>query len=231
MAVKTGCIKIMIADDHALLRAALKILLNTQEDMEVVSEAPDGGTAIQAARETKPDVALLDLTMPGGGLKALQEIVRTCSQTRVLVLTMHEDPVNLRAAMAAGASGYLSKKAADTELIAAIHAVHSGGTYLCPRMTNYLVQDAMANTGSKAAHPQLGSTLSSRELQVLGLVARGYSSAEIAKQIYVGVKTVETYRVRLNEKLGLHTRHDVVRVAMEMGLLTSESVESNTNGM
>jgi two-component system response regulator NreC len=217
----------MIADDHAILRAGLRMLVNAQADMEVVSEAPDGEKAVQTARETKPDVALLDLTMPRvGGMKALQEMARDCRETRVLVLTMHDDPAYLRSALAAGASGYLLKRAVDAELIAAIRAVHRGGVFVDPRLANVLVQDVLKKKSSKAGSRRPANILSQRELQVLRLVARGYTSTEIAQQIFVGVKTVETYRSRLAEKLGLRTRSDVVRFAVQMGLLTPETLES-----
>ncbi|MGD0789331.1 MAG: response regulator transcription factor [Terracidiphilus sp.] len=227
MPVRTHKIRVMIADDHAILRAGLRMLVNTQADMEVVSEASDGEKAVQAARETKPDVALLDLTMPRvGGMKALQQMARECGEVRVLVLTMHDDPAYLRSALAAGASGYLLKRAVDAELIAAIRAVHRGGVFVDPRLANVLVQDVLAKKGGKAGPAQPANILSHRELQVLKLVARGYTSAEIAKQIFVGVKTIETYRSRLAEKLGLRTRSDVIRFAVQMGLLTPETLES-----
>ena len=195
--------------------------------MEVVSEAPDGEKAVQAARETKPDVALLDLTMPRvGGMQALQQMGRNCRETRVLVLTMHDDPAYLRSALAAGASGYLLKRAVDAELLAAIRAVHRGGTFVDPRLANVLVQDVLAKRGTRAGSERPVNILSDREMQVLTLVARGHTSAQIAKEISVGVKTVETYRARFAEKLGFRTRSDVIRFAVQMGLLTPETLES-----
>jgi two-component system response regulator NreC len=217
----------MIVDDHAILRAGLRMLVNAQADMEVVSEAPDGEKAVQEVREIRPDVTLLDLTMPRvGGMKALQEIALNCRETRVLILTMHDDPAYLRSALAAGASGYLLKRAVDAELLAAIRAVHRGGIFVDPRLASVLVQDVLGKRGKKAGSIRPIKILSDRELQVLKLVARGYSSAQIAKQIAVGVKTVETYRSRFAEKLGLRTRSDVIRFAMQMGLLTPEIMES-----
>lgn len=231
MAERANKIKVMIADDHAILRAGLKMLVNAQADMEVVSEASDGEKAVQTARETKPDVALLDLTMPQvGGLKALELMVRDCRNTRVLVLTMHDDPAYLRSALAAGASGYLLKRAVDAELIAAIRAVHRGGIFVDPRVAGILIQDVLAKRKTKAGSARPVNILSPRELQVLTLVARGYTSAEIAKQAFVGVKTIETYRSRLAEKLGLRTRSDVIRFAAQMGLLTPEALESKPGG-
>ena len=207
------------------------MLVDAQADMEVVSEAADGEKAVQTARETRPEVALLDLTMPRvGGMKALQEMARDCRETRVLVLTMHDDPAYLRSALAAGASGYLLKRAVDAELLAAIRAVHRGGIFVDPRLANILVQDVLTKKSASAESKRPVNILSQRELQVLRLVARGYSSAEIAKQIFVGVKTIETYRSRFAEKLGLRTRSDVIRYAVQMGLLTPESLESEPGG-
>lgn len=220
-------IRVMIVDDHAILRAGLRMLLNAQADMEVVSEVSDGERAVQTAQETRPDVALLDLTMPRvGGMKALERMARDCSETRILVLTMHDDPAYLRSALAAGASGYLLKRAVDAELLAAIRAVHRGGIFVDPRLANVLVQEVLAKRSTKAGPARPVNILSDRELQVLGLVARGYTSQEIAKMIFLGVKTIETYRSRFAEKLGLRTRSDVIRFAVQMGLLTPETLES-----
>ena len=227
MTAPTHKIRVIIADDHAILRAGLRMLVNAQADMEVVAEAPDGEKAVQAARETRPDVALLDLAMPGiGGMKALQEMARSCRKTRVLVLTMHDDPAYLRSVLAAGASGYLLKQTVDTELLAAIRAVHRGGTYVDPSLANVLVQDVLAKRGTKARSKRPVNILSDREQQVLKFVAQGYSSQEIAKRIFVSVKTVETYRARIADKLDLRTRSALVRYAVRMGLLAAESLES-----
>ncbi len=227
MPERTPKIRVMIADDHAILRAGLKMLVNAQADMEVVSEAPDGEKAVQAARETRPDVALLDLTMPAaGGMKALQEMARNYRKTRVLVLTMHDDPAYLRSVLAAGASGYLLKRTVDAELLAAIRAVHRGGTFVDPSLANVLVQDVLAKRRTKAGSKRPVKILSDREQQVLKLVAQGHSSQQIAKRIFVSVKTVETYRARIADKLGLRTRSEVVRYAIRMGLLAAESLES-----
>jgi two-component system response regulator NreC len=214
-------IKVALADDHAILRAGLKMLINAQGDMEVVSEASDGAEAIQVVTRTKPDVALIDLTMPrGGGVSALRELTRSCPETRILVLTMHDDPAYLRAVFAAGAFGYVLKRSVDAELLAAIRAVHRGRTFVDPSMANIFVHDALATkrADNTVRHK---SVLSDRELQVLKLVALGHTSQEISKQITVSVKTVETYRSRFRDKLGLQTRSDAVRFALEMGLLTA----------
>jgi two-component system response regulator NreC len=218
-------IRVLIADDHAILRAGLKLLINAQADMEVVSEAPDGDRAVRAARDTKPDVALMDLTMPGSsGMGALEEIARCCPDTRVLVLSMHDDSAYLRSVLAAGASGYVLKRAVDTELLVAIRAVHRGGVFVDPSLAHVFIQDVLNRPANAGRAPRSLRILSERERQVLGLVAQGYGSQEIAKQILVSVKTVETYRARIAEKLGLRTRNEIVRFAVQMGLLTSETL-------
>lgn len=221
MPSQKSTIRVMIADDHAILRSGLKMLIDAQEDMEVVSEAADGRQAVESARETSPDVALMDLAMPStGGMAAIEEIARSFPQTRVLVLTMHDDPAYLRAALAARASGYVLKRSVDAELLAAIRAVHRGGTFVDPALAGVFVQDMLAKSD------RARKILSDRELQVLRLVARGYSSPQIAKQISLSVKTVETYRSRFADKLGLRTRSDIVRFAVQMGLLTPQTLEA-----
>lgn len=220
-------IRILLADDHAILRSGLKVLLNSQPDMEVVGEAADGAQAIEATRLTKPDVALLDLTMPRvGGMQALQGVLRESAATRVLVLTMHDDAAYLRSVLAAGASGYVLKRSVDADLLQAIRAVHKGGTFIDPSLAETLLLGVGVRKHGKSAGARSTTLLSGRELQVLRLVARGYSSQEIATQIFVSPKTVETYRSRLAAKLGLKTRSDVIRYALQMGLLTPESVQA-----
>ena len=220
-------IRILVADDHAILRSGLKLLINAQPDMEVVSEAPDGDRATLATRDARPDVALLDLTMPGsGGMGALEEIARCCPDTRVLILSMHDDPAYLRSVLAAGASGYVLKRGVDSELLAAIRAVHRGGVFIDPGLAHVFVQDALDKTATGSRPPRSLNILSERERQVLERVAQGYGSPEIAKQILVSVKTVETYRARIAEKLGLRTRSEIVRFAVLTGLLTCDTLSS-----
>ena len=219
---KTPKIRLVVADDHAILRSGLRMLINAQPDMEVVGEAADGIEAVQAVQQANPDVAILDVTMPkSGGLDAIKEIVTRSQSVRVLLLTMHEEPAYLRTALAAGAAGYVLKKSVDADLLAAIRAVYKGRTYVDSELAEILVRDAFGRkedgTGSVA-----DSVLSDRELQVLKLVAEGFSSREIAEQIYISTKTVETYRARFAEKLGLKSRAQIVRYALNLGLLSSE---------
>jgi two-component system, NarL family, response regulator NreC len=219
---KTAKIRLVVADDHAILRSGLRMLINAQPDMEVVGEAEDGIEAVQSIQKVNPDVAILDVTMPkSGGLNAIKEIVARNRSTRILLLTMHEEPAYLRTALAAGAAGYVLKKSVDADLLSAIRAVYKGRTYVDSELADILVRDAFGKkedgTGSAA-----DSLLSDRELQVLKLVAEGFSSREIAEQIYISTKTVETYRARFAEKLGLKSRAQIVRYALNLGLLASE---------
>lgn len=218
---KTAKIRLVIADDHAILRSGLRMLINAQPDMEVVGEAEDGVEATHVIHAVNPNVAILDVTMPrSGGLDAIKEIVAQNRSTRILLLTMHEEPAYLRTALAAGAAGYVLKKSVDADLLSAIRAVHRGRTYVDSELAEILVRDAISRDGGSDS--AAGSVLSDRELQVLKLVAEGFSSREIAEQIYISTKTVETYRARFAEKLGLKSRAQIVRYALNLGLLSSE---------
>jgi two-component system response regulator NreC len=174
---------------------------------------------LRKARELQPDVVLMDLTMPGPPSgDVIREVLRACPQTRVLVLTMHDDPAYLASAMAAGAAGYVVKKVADSELLSAIRAVHAGRTFV--DLTQSLdTAPRAAPAGAKAERPK---DLSRRESEVLRLLAQGYSNQQIATQIKVSVKTVETHRIRLSEKLGLKGRAELYRFAVESGLLNPD---------
>jgi two-component system response regulator NreC len=231
MAATKPKIRVMVADDHAILRSGLKLLVNSQADMEVVGEASDGSQAVDRARESRPDVALMDLTMPRvSGMEALQKILRDSVKTRVVVLTMHDEPAYLRSVLAAGASGYVLKRSVDGDLLSAIRAVHKGGTFIDPSLADILVQDVLAKSGRAVSRSRATRLLSDRELEVLRQVARGYTSRQIAARLFVSVKTVETYRARLQDKLNLRTRSDLVRYAIETGLLTTESANPDQAG-
>ena len=212
-------IRIVIADDHAILRAGLRSLLSAQDDIDVVDEAVDGEDAVAKTLSTSPDVLLLDLSMPKeGGLGALQRVRRERPDTKVLVLTMHDDSAYLKSVLEAGGSGYLVKRAADTELLAAIRAVASGKPYVDVSLGSGMLQRVLTEDAVPETVPPV-SVLSERERQVLELVAMGHTHKEIAKSLCVSVKTVETYRLRLSEKLGLRSRAELVRYALSLGLL------------
>ena len=203
-------IRLLIADDHAILRAGLRMVLDAQPDMLVVAEASDGEEAVRRALATRPDVAVIDLTMPGlSGVETLQRLRRELPSARLLVLTMHDDPGYARVTQAAGAAGHVIKDSESAELLAAIRAVHRGRTFV-------------VGTAARAAQREsLGPApaLSPRERQVLELLARGHTNREIAGRLFLSVKTVETHRARLSDKLGLHRRADLVRLALALGLL------------
>src|SRR5690242_10327734 len=175
MMSKAQKIRVLIADDHAILRSGLRMLINAQIDMEVVGEAANGDEAVHKVQEFRPDVAILDLTMPeAGGLKAVGDLSRRSRTTRVLVLTMHAEPAYLRTALAAGALGYVLKKSVDADLLSAIRAVHQGKTYVDPELADHLVRDALRGTQRLVRTEPRQSSLSERELQVLRLVAEGF---------------------------------------------------------
>jgi two-component system, NarL family, response regulator NreC len=219
---KTNKIRVLIADDHAILRTGLRMLIDSQQDMCVVAEAQDGIEATEKVKQVHPDVAILDLTMPrSGGLDAIQNIVRADPAPHVLLLTMHEDPAYLRTALAAGAAGYVLKKSVDGDLLSAVRAVYRGRRYVDSELADVLVQDAFGDK-RKAKTAERRHVLSERELQVLKLVAEGFSSREIADQISISTKTVEAYRARFATKLGLKSRAQIVQYALNLGFLSPE---------
>lgn len=211
-------VRIIIADDHAILRSGLRLLLNNQPGWQVVDEAENGAQALEQTRRLLPDVVILDLNMPDvDGLSVIGAIKEAAPQTRVLVLTMHDDAGYLQQAIQSGASGYVLKKAVDTELLMAIQAVLRGEFYVHSAMTHYLLQNPASRAASEVSDPWLA--LSEREYDVLKRVALGYTNAEIADELFLSVKTVETYRARGMEKLELETRVQLVKSAIEHGHL------------
>lgn len=211
---------ILLADDHALLRSGLRLLVEGQPNLKVVGEAGTGREAVTKARELQPHVILLDLNMPDmDGLAALPAIRQAAPNSRILILTMHDDVSYLQEALRMGASGYTLKKMVDSDLITAIHTIMRGDTYIHSAMTEKLLQKIDQQTAKPAAASDPWATLSDRERDVLRLVALGYTNAEIAGELFLSVKTVETYRTRGMEKLNLQTRAQLVKAALERGLL------------
>lgn len=215
-------IRIVIADDHAVMRAGLRLLLDGQSDMEVVGEAGDGWETVEKAVALAPDIVLLDISMPGmSGLEAAREIKRRAPDSRLLILTMHDDEAYLRHFLRIGASGYVVKKAADSELVAAIRAVQRGESFVYPSLTRVLI-DSYLQQPETLNHRQSAGELTPRETEVLRLVAQGYTSQQIAEQLSISANTVETHRAHIMEKLGLRGRAQLVRYAMAMGLLAAD---------
>lgn len=211
-------LRIFLADDHVVVREGLKALINAQTDMRVIGEAGDGETACQQAEQTQPDIVIMDITMPGlNGVQATVQLKRTCPQIKVLALSVHEDTSYLRQLLAAGAAGYILKHAAADDLIQAIRIVAGGGVYLDPALAGHVVARYVRVPAISTA--LMGTELSERETEVVQRIAHGYSNKEIAGQLKLSVKTVETYRARAMEKLGLDSRAALVRYALEHGWL------------
>jgi two-component system response regulator NreC len=212
-------IRVFLADDHAVLRAGLRMLINAQPDMRVVGEAGEGREAADKSIALAPDVVLMDLSMPGGGgMEALKRIRRECPQTRVLVLTMHDDAAYTRASLAAGASGLVIKNVDGEELLTAIRTAYDGRTYVCSVRREPGAEESEAEAGWTPRAESL-RLLSRREMTVLEMVAQGHTNQQIATRLALSVKTVETYRARVMDKLALRNRAELVRFAIEQGLL------------
>lgn len=216
-----GVIRILLVDDHAVLRAGLRALLEAEPGLEVVGEAGTGEEGVADAQRLTPHVVVMDLSMPGvGGLEATRRIAALQQDTRVLVLTMHGEEEHLLPVLEAGGSGYVSKRSADEELIEAIRTVARGEVFLYPNAAKLLLQGFRGKTERGEEDPL--RKLTERELEVLGYTAEGFSSAEIGKKLFISPKTVDTYRSRIMEKLGLHHRSELVRFALQQGLLKAE---------
>lgn len=208
-------IRVLVVDDHPVVRSGLRLLLDQEDDLEVVAEAGTADEGVRAARLEKPDVILLDVVMPDrSGLDAVAEIVEASKGGKVLVLSMQDDPSYVREAFAGGASGYLLKEAADVDVVQAIREVARGGRYVHPTLGARLAQAEVEAARRAAEDP-----LSDREREVLHLLALGYTNQEIAKQLYISVRTAETHRAHITQKLGLGTRAELVRYALANGLL------------
>jgi two-component system, NarL family, response regulator NreC len=212
-------IRVLVVDDHAVVRAGLRLLLDGQDDIETVAEAGDAREALFEARSTKPDVVLMDVMLGTGksGIDATPEMLHEAPNSKVLILSMQDDPRYVREAFAAGASGYVLKEAADTELVTAVREVAGGGRYVHPALgARIAIADAEAER-SAAEDP-----LSDREREVLRLLALGHTNQEIAKMLFVSVRTAETHRAHIMQKLGISTRAELVRYAISRGVLEDQ---------
>lgn len=212
----TPRIRVVLADDHAILRDGVRALLVAAADIEVVGEAADGTEAVARCLALRPDVALLDVNMPGlGGLEVALVLRRDCPDTKVLILSQHEDREYVARALQAGAMGYVLKKAAGTELVSAIRAVHRGGLVLDPAVA----KAAMAPDRTEDASASDYDRLTDREKQVLRLVAEGRANKEVAEELGITVKTAMSHREHLMQKLGLHSRTELVKFALKVGVI------------
>jgi len=212
-------IRILIADDHSVIRAGLRTILSAQPDLEIVGEAADGNEALRLANELQPDVMLTDISMPGpvgGGITVARRLKETLPNIRVLVLTVHEDESLLREAIHAGAVGYIVKRAAETELVSAIQAACRGDLYVHPSMTRALFKESAMPPASK---PMPDELLTPREIDVLRLLAKGYTNRQIADVLCLSMRTVEGHRGNLMSKLNVHSRVELTSFAEEHGLL------------
>jgi two-component system, NarL family, response regulator NreC len=212
-------IQVVLVDDHAVVRSGLRLLLDAQEDIEVVGEAGNAKDAVFRARALKPHVVLLDVVMPGeSGIDVLPTLLKESPETRVLVLSMQDDPNYVREAFAAGASGYVLKEAADEEVVSAVREIAGGGRYVHPALGARMVAaDAEERAAAKA------DPLSEREREVLRLLALGHTNQEISEQLYISVRTAESHRAHIMQKLRLSTRAELVRYALSQGLLADDS--------
>lgn len=212
-------IRVILADDHAVVRAGLKAVLRTAKDIEVIGEAADGRSAVALVERLRPDVAIMDLSMGDtDGATATKEIVGKGLPTRVLVLTMHSEEDYLVPLLEAGAAGYLVKSTADRELVDAVRAVAAGDVYVRPNAASVLAK-GLTRKDPRQVDRERFEKLTERERDVLRLTAQGYSAPEIGEKLFISPKTVDTYKQRINEKLGLSHRSDYVKFAMKLGLI------------
>ncbi|HLM55507.1 MAG TPA: response regulator transcription factor [Pyrinomonadaceae bacterium] len=212
-------LRVLVADDHETVREGLKVIINAQPDMAVVGVADDGRGAVERARELLPDVAVLDVSMPGlNGLQATERIKQCCPQVRVLTLTRHTDDGYLQNLLKAGASGYVLKQSQSAVILSAIRAVGAGQTFLDPAITEKVVGSYVNRPAGVGATPQ--NQPSERECEVLRMIAWGYSNKEIAARLDLSVKTIEAHKANAMQKLGMTSRIDIVRYALLQGWLS-----------
>jgi two-component system response regulator NreC len=215
-------IKLLMVDDHEIVRAGLRMLLQTQPDFEIVGEVDNGRDAVAKAKELQPDIVLMDITLPDmDGFEATRQIKRTLPGAGIIALTMHESDEYFFKMLNAGASGYVPKKAAPTDLVSAIRTVHDGGVFLYPALAKSLVRDFMGHAGEGSEHARLDG-LSEREQEVLRLIADGLTNQEIGDKLTISVKTVERHRANIMAKLNLHSRTELVKYAIRKGLIEVE---------
>ncbi|MGB2905761.1 MAG: response regulator transcription factor [Candidatus Aminicenantaceae bacterium] len=215
-------IKVVLADDHTIVRKGLRSLLDAEVDMDVIGEAGDGKEAIELVGQLKPHIVVMDIGMPVlNGLEATRRIIKKHPDTKVLILTMHTNEEYVFEILQAGASGYIIKKAAPTELVAAIRAVKQGESFLSPSISKKVIEEYLQRAGEEKREDAF-DLLTDREREVLQLIAEGLSTREIAEKLFISTKTVETHRMHMMEKLDLHGTADLTRYAIRKGIVDSE---------
>ena len=215
-------IRVLIVDDHAVVRAGIHLLLDSQPDIEVVGEAPDGREGLAQAQKLSPNVVLMDIAMPDmGGIEATQAIKETCPQVQVLALTMHEDAPYFFRMLQAGASGYVVKGADPSELLSAIRAVAQDKAYLFPSLTRKLLDDYLERL-DVGEEKDSYARLTTREKEVLKLIGDGYTSREIAEMLFISINTVDRHRTNIMDKLGMHNKSQLIKFAIRKGLVKLE---------
>ena len=224
-------IRLMLVDDHEVIRVGLKTFLQTQPDFEVVAEASDGEEAVNRAMESQPELILMDISMPGvDGMEATRRLRVLCPGCLILALTVHDDKQYLMEMLAAGASGYITKQAAADDLVEAIHTVAAGNVYLQPALARWLLEDYQRLTGQSIPSPVISpepsdgkviglEVLSQRERQVLEMIAQGINNQEIGKRLVLSHKTIARHRERIMKKLNMHSRTELVKFAIRTGLI------------
>ena len=216
-------LSVLLVEDHAIVRQGIKALLAEEPDIVVVGEAGDGGQALALVQELRPDIVLMDLSLPGvGGIEATRQVRERFPETRVVVLSMHESEEYVYRALRAGASAYVVKQSTSTELALALRAVAAGSTFLSPAISDILIDDYVHRVEAQGRDHEALDVLTPREREVLHLIAQGYNNRQIAERLHISIKTVETHRGNMMSKLDVHDRAGLVRFAMQSGLITFE---------
>ncbi len=213
-------IRIVLVDDHALMRDGIRALIDLQDDIEIVGEACEGQEAIDKAQELKPDVLIMDISMPEmDGLEATRRIKKKNPSVKVLVLTQHDNREYILSTIKSGSDGYLPKRALGVELVSAIRAMHEGNSFLYPSATAALIEDYLLQAGGKESYDRL----SSREREILKLIADGHTSREIADMLFISLKTILNHRAKIMEKLDIHNRTELIKYAIRKGLASVDT--------